>query len=170
MNIKKSKIDSVLVKFEYQIRITNEGEIAGEAREITDYIPAGLKFVQEDNPDWTTTNDERIVKTRKLEGVTLQPGESAEVEIMLTWVNSKDSMGVMTNTAEISEDYNEFGVHDIDSTPNNKKAGEDDIDDAPVMLAIKTGSEVIAYTSLGLGFVTVVTMGAIAIRRKFVNI
>ena len=170
VDLKKSKLNNVTVKFKYSIRITNEGEIAGEAREITDYIPAGLKFVQEDNPDWTTTNDERIVKTRKLEGVTLQPGESAEVEIMLTWVNSKDSMGVMTNTAEISEDYNEFGVHDIDSTPNNKKAGEDDIDDAPVMLAIKTGSEVIAYTSLGLGFVTVVTMGAIAIRRKFVNI
>ena len=170
VDLKKSKLNQVKVQFKYSIRVTNEGEIAGEAREVTDYIPEGLKFVQEDNPDWTTTSDERIVKTRKLEGVTLQPGESAEVEIMLTWVNSKDSMGVMTNTAEISEDYNEFGVHDIDSTPNNKKAGEDDIDDAPVMLAIKTGSEVIAYTSLGLGFVTVVTIGAIAIRRKFANI
>ena len=170
VDLKKSKLNNVTVKFKYSIRITNEGEIAGEAREITDYIPAGLKFVQEDNPDWTTTSDERIVKTRKLEGVTLQPGESAEVEIMLTWVNSKDSMGVMTNTAEISEDYNEYGVHDIDSTPNNKKAGEDDIDDAPVMLAIKTGSEVVAYASVGLGFVTVVTIGAIAIRRKFASI
>ncbi len=170
VDLKKSKLNQVTVKFKYSIRITNEGQIAGEAREITDYIPQGLKFVQEDNPDWTTTSNERVVKTRKLEGVTLQPGESAEVEIMLTWVNSKDNMGVMTNTAEISEDYNEYGVHDIDSTPNNQKWGEDDIDDAPVMLAIKTGSEVIAYTSIGLGFISIVTLGAIVIRKKFANI
>ena len=35
----------------------NQGEIAGYATEITDYIPAGLKFVQEDNPIWTKTDD-----------------------------------------------------------------------------------------------------------------
>ena len=170
VDLKKSNLNKVTVKFKYSIRITNEGEIAGEAREITDYIPTGLKFVKEDNPDWTTTNDERIVKTRKLEGVTLQPGESAEVEIMLTWVNNKDSMGVMVNTAEISEDYNEYGIHDIDSTPNNKKAGEDDIDDAPVMLAIKTGSEVIGYASIGFGFVAIVAAGVAMIKRNFANI
>ena len=38
-------------------------------------------------------------------------------------------MGVMTNTAEISEDYNDYGIPDRDSTPNNKVPGEDDIDD-----------------------------------------
>ena len=166
VDLKKSKLNQVKVQFKYSIRVTNEGEIAGEAREVTDYIPEGLKFVQEDNPNWTTTSDERVVKTRLLEGVTLQPGESAEVEILLTWVNSESSMGVMVNTAEISEDYNEFGVHDIDSTPNNKKAGEDDIDDAPVMLAIKTGSETIGYVTLGIGFASIVTLGAVEIKKR----
>ena len=75
-------------------------------------------------------------------------------------------MGVMVNTAEISEDYNEFGVHDIDSTPNNKKAGEDDIDDAPVMLAIKTGSETIGYVTLGIGFASIITLGAVEIKKR----
>ncbi|MBR2703845.1 MAG: Cys-Gln thioester bond-forming surface protein [Clostridia bacterium] len=166
VDLKKSKLGQVKVQFRYSIRITNEGEIAGEAREITDYIPEGLKFVQEDNPGWTTTDDERIVKTRLLEGVTLEPGESAEVEILLTWVNSADSMGVMINTAEISEDYNEYGVHDIDSTPNNKKWGEDDIDDAPVMLAIKTGSETIGYVTIGISFVTIITLGTLEIKKR----
>ena len=166
VDLKKSKLNQVKVQFKYSIRVTNEGEIAGEAREVTDYIPEGLKFVQEDNPNWTTTSDERVVKTRLLEGVTLQPGESAEVEILLTWVNSESSMGVMVNTAEISEDYNEFGVHDIDSTPNNKKAGEDDIDDAPVMLAIKTGSETIGYVTLGIGFASIITLGAVEIKKR----
>ena len=166
VDLKKSKVNDVTVKFKYSIRITNEGKIAGEAREITDYIPEGLKFVQEDNPDWTTTSDSRIVKTRKLEGTTLAPNESAEVEIMLTWVNGEDTMGVMTNTAEISEDYNEYNVHDIDSTPNNKIPDEDDIDIAQVMLTVTTGSEVIAYTSIALGFITIISLGIIIIKKN----
>ena len=36
------------------------------------------------------------------------------------------------NTAEISEDDNDKDVPDIDSTPDNKKEGEDDIDTAEV--------------------------------------
>jgi len=169
VDLKKSKLGNVKVQFKYSIRVTNEGEIAGEAREITDHIPAGLKFVQEDNPGWTTTSDERIVKTRLLEGVTLQPGESAEVEILLTWINSEDNMGVMINTAEISEDYNKYGVHDIDSTPGNYKWGEDDIDDAPVMITVKTGSEIIGYVSIGVGFMSIITIGAVLIKRRILE-
>lgn len=169
VDLKKSKLNNVVVKFRYSIRVTNEGEIAGEAREVTDYIPEGLKFVQEDNPNWTTTENERVVKTRLLEGVVLEPGESAEVEILLTWVNSESNMGVMTNTAEISEDYNEYGVHDIDSTPNNKVWGEDDIDDAPVMITVKTGSDAVRYVTLGLTFMGIITLGAVEIKRKILS-
>ena len=167
VDLKKSKINNVLVKFRYSIRITNEGEIAGEAQEISDYIPKGLVFIPEDNPDWRQEGDK--VVTEKLKGHTLQPGESAEVEITLTWVNSESNMGVMVNTAEISKDYNEFGTPDIDSTPNNKVPGEDDIDDAPVMLTVKTGSEIIMITTLGLGVVAVIGAGIIAIRKKILK-
>ena len=152
------------MKFRYSIKITNEGKIAGEATEISDYIPNGLKFVQEDNPDWRE-EDGKVV-TNKLAGTTLEPGESAEVEILLTWVNSESNMGVMINTAEISKDHNNYGTPDIDSTPNNKVPGEDDIDDAPVMLTIKTGSEIIAYASLMLGFIAIIAVGINIIKNK----
>ena len=164
VDLKKSKLNDVTVKFRYSIRITNEGKIAGEATEISDYIPSGLKFVQEDNPDWRE-EDGKVV-TNKLAGTTLKPGESAEVEILLTWVNSESNMGVMINTAEISKDHNNYGTPDIDSTPNNKVPGEDDIDDAPVMLTIKTGSEIIAYASLMLGFIAIIAVGINIIKNK----
>ena len=44
VDLKKSKINSVVVKFEYKVRITNEGEIAGYAKEIKDRIPDGLNL------------------------------------------------------------------------------------------------------------------------------
>ena len=52
VEIAKSKLNKVVVKFRYSIRVTNEGEIPGYATEISDYIPEGLKFVATDNKDW----------------------------------------------------------------------------------------------------------------------
>ena len=164
VDLRKSKINDVIVKFNYSIRITNQGEIAGEATEIRDDIPQGLKFVAEDNPDWRV-EDGQIV-TDKLAGTTLQPGESAEVEILLTWVNSKDNMGVLINTAEINKDHNDYGAPDIDSTPGNNVPGEDDIDDAPVMLTVKTGEDIVMYISIAVGALAIVTAGAIVVKKK----
>ena len=164
VDLKKSKINNVVVKFRYSIRITNEGEIAGEATEIRDDIPQGLKFVAEDNQDWREENGQIV--TNKLEHTTLQPGESAEVEILLTWINSANNMGVMTNVAEINKDHNDYGAPDIDSTPGNNVPGEDDIDDAPVMLTVKTGSEYILYASIALSAIAVIAVGGKVIKKK----
>ena len=161
----RKDINKVTVKFRYSIRVTNEGDIAGYVKEITDYVPEGLKFVAEDNPYWKDEGN-NIISTTKLENTLLQPGESADVEVLLTWINREDNMGLKTNIAEISKDYNDKGVPDRDSTPDNKKPGEDDIDDAPVILSIETGK---AITYVGLGIVVLVTIaGGIFLIKKYV--
>ena len=164
----QSKINKVVVKFRYKIRVTNEGEIAGYATELSDYIPEGLKFVQADNPNWKEA-DGKIV-TDQLKDTLLQPGESAEVEVLLTWINGKDNLDLKVNVAEISEDKNDSDTPDIDSTPNNKKDGEDDIDDAPVILSVKTGGNIqIEYIVVASGALILIAAGAILIK-KFVLI
>ena len=165
VEIHRKKLNQVTVKFKYSIRVINEGTIAGYAKEVTDYIPEGLKFVVEDNPEWTDEGN-NVISTRSLENTLLQPGEYADVEVILTWINSEDNMGVMTNIAEISEDDNEFDAPDKDSTPDNKKDGEDDIDDAPVMLSISTGK---IQTYFTLGFIILITIaGGVVLIKKFV--
>lgn len=165
VELHRKKIDQVTVKFKYSIRVINEGEIAGYAKEITDYVPEGLKFVLDDNPGWADEGN-NVISTKLLENTLLQPGEYADIEVTLTWINNQDNMGVMTNTAEISEDYNEYGVPDKDSTPDNKKQGEDDIDDAPVMLSISTGQMRIYFT---LGFIVLITIaGGVVLIKKYI--
>ena len=163
VELHRKKLDEVTVKFGYGIRITNEGDIPGYCTEITDYIPEGLKFVAEDNPEWTDEGN-NVISTRQLEGTLLQPGESATVEVILTWINSKDNLGLKTNTAEISEDDNEYDVPDRDSTPDNKKEGEDDIDIAKVILSVATGG-IKTYFTLTLGLLTIVLVGVLLIKR-----
>ena len=162
VDLNQNRIDNTIIKFKYQIRITNEGEIAGYATEISDYIPEGLEFNQADNPLWKEV-DGKIV-TDQLKDTLLQPGESATVEVILTWINDEENMGVMINTAEISEDYNESGTPDIDSTPNNKVEGEDDIDDAPVALTMVTGSTPL-YIGLTAGTLAIIAGGVFLIKK-----
>lgn len=139
VEINKKRLNDTVIKFRYSIRVKNEGEIEGYATEISDYIPNGLKFNQADNPKWKEVNGK--ITTDQLKDTLLKPGDTATVDVLLTWVNSEDNMGVMTNVAEISKDKNDSNTKDIDSTPNNKKSGEDDIDDAPVALTVVAGSK-----------------------------
>ena len=165
VEIKEGRLNKVVVKFRYSIRVYNEGEIAGYAKEVKDYIPEGLKFVQADNPEWTELEDGTIV-TDQLKDTLLQPGEYADVEVLLTWTNGKDNLGLKINVAEISKDYNDSNTPDIDSTPDNKKEGEDDIDDAPVILTIKTGAnDTIQYITLTTIGLAILASGVVLIKK-----
>ncbi len=214
VDLGRQDINKVTVKFEFQIKVTNECEVAGYVKEITDYIPEGLKFVKEDNPDWyerePLDGKERVatkklensevagyvkeitdyipeglkfvkednpdwyerepldgkerVATKKLENTLLEPGESATVSILLTWINGEDNMGLKTNIAEISQDDNEFDLPDIDSTPDNFKNGEDDIDDAPVIITVALGDTVI-YIGVATLAIVILTVGTFIIKK-----
>ena len=168
VDLKKSKISNVVVKFEYQIKVINEGQIAGYATEISDYIPDGLKFIPEDNVNWREV-DGKVV-TNELEDTLLQPGESATVSIVLTWINNQNNLGLKTNIAEISEDAdsNKNPITDIDSTPNNKIDGEDDQDTAPVILTVRTGETTI-YIGVIVGVILILGIGVYNIKKYVIK-
>ena len=165
VQINKKNIHKATIKFVYTIQITNEAQIAGEAIEITDYIPEGLIFVPEDNELWTDEGN-NIISTKQLKGTTLQPGETAQVEVVLRWINGENNLGAKTNVAEISEDYNEENVPDRDSVPDNKKESEDDIDDATVLLSVNQGGGIQGiYINLTLIALVIILIGAFLIKK-----
>ncbi len=163
VEVKEGQIKTILIKYEYGIKITNEGEIAGYATEITDYIPEGLEFIPEDNPLWTLEEDGKIV-TRQLENTLLQPGESAVVNVVFKWINNENNMGMKENIAEISEDKNDKDAPDKDSTPDNQIPEEDDQDNAFVLLMPKTG-EVVVFIVLPTIILAVLTTGIVLIKK-----
>ena len=73
-------------------------------------------------------------------------------------------MGLKTNYAEISEDSGD----DIDSTPDNYNLKEDDIDDAQVILSIKTAGAK-TYIGLVLTSVAILAAGVILIKKYVIK-
>ena len=168
IEINRKKLNSTVVKFVYDITIKNEGTIPGYAKEITDYIPEGLEFVAEDNKSWKAGSNGTITSDA-LANTLIQPGQTASVEVVLRWKNGENNLGMKTNVAEISKDYNEAGdTDDVDSTPNNKKDGEDDIDDAPVILSISTGRAQ-TYFIISTAVLVIISTGVVMIKKYVLN-
>ena len=163
VEVHRKRINSTTVKFVYDIVVKNEGEISGYAQEITDYIPNGLEFIQEDNKVWSKDSGNKI-KTEALANTLLEPGKSATVQVTFKWINGDNNFGLKTNVAEISKDRNDSNTPDIDSVPGNNKSGEDDIDQADVMLGISTGRTP-TYLALTFTVLTILSTGIVLIKK-----
>ena len=156
-------INNTKVAVEYEITVTNEGEIPGYASKIVDYLPDGFDFSAELNKDWYTSN--KNIETRALADTVINPGESQTVTLVLTKSMNENGNGIYCNTAEIAEDYNEYGQADSDSTPGNNKEGEDDQSSANVILGLKTGGPV-TYITLTLSIMALICVAAYEINKR----
>ena len=172
VSIPNNKVNGVVVKFRYVIKVENQGNLAGYAKEIKDHIPAGLKFVAEDNAEygWVDNGDGTIV-TDYLKDTLLEDGETAEVPVTLTWINGSDNLGQKFNYAEISKDYNDYGSPDVDSKPDNftDTPHEDDEDGDVVLLQIRTGMSIPTYVFVGLAAIMIVVVGVVGIKKFVLN-
>ena len=161
---KKKEVKQEEVKIVYGITVTNEGDIPGYATEITDYVPEGLKFETDDNPEWT--EEEGKASTNKLSTTMLNPGESETIYVTLSWINGEDNLNEKTNTVEITKEENKDNVPDRDSIPDNKIIEEDDIDSSNVLILIATGTQR-TYILLILG-ILIITLTGVVLIKKFV--
>lgn len=157
--IHSKQINGSTVLIEYKIRVTNVGEVEGYAKKIVDYMPNDLKFSSELNKDWYKTNTG--LYNSSLANEKIAAGESKELTLVLTKSMTENNTGLVNNTAEIAEAYNELGLADSNSTPGNKTQGENDMSSADVIISIKTG-EIIFYTTL-IAVITLVILSAITV-------
>lgn len=159
----EKELKNTVVKFRFKIKVTNDGEIDGYVSEISDYVPEGMKFNQADNLKWEENNGK--ITTRQLKNALLKVGESKTIDLILTWDNEKNSFGVKNNYAEINSYRNSASTQDIDSIPDNKKDGEDDIADNSISIS-KTEETSYKYIYIGIIAVAVIGIGAFIIKKR----
>ena len=146
IEINSKQIEGSVVVLEYKIKVKNTGEIAGYVTNIRDYLPNGLTFSSELNPNWYLSGKD--LYTKSLANTRIEPGEEKEINLILTKTMTSDNVGLINNRAEIAENYNELGKQDIDSTANNQSSEEDDMGAADVIIGISTGMKTAISTIL----------------------
>lgn len=155
VEINSKQLNGSLVILEYGIRVKNNGEVAGYVNNIVDYLPEGLTFSSELNPDWYISGNN--LYTKSLANEKINPGEEKEVKLILTKTITENNVGLINNRAELFETYNEYGLKDINSTENNQAKNENDLGSADVAIAIATGGKMIVY-----GLLIIINTGLIA--------
>lgn len=138
-----------LVLVEYEISVKNTGEVSGYVKSISDIIPQGMKFNSELNPDWYEGNDGKLYSV-SMQDKEIKPGETRTVKLVLTQEVDESKVISPINTAEIEETFNEYLIAD--------KEDENNISDATVIIAIKTGGTA-TYMWLVLLVVTIIGSG-----------
>lgn len=151
------KVQNSTVAIEYSIKITNEGNVAGYAKNIVDYKAKELTFKSEINPNWYVGNDGNIYTT-SLANSLIQPGETKEIKLILTKQLNANGTGIINNRAEIKESYNEYGIKDKDSIAGNNSQGEDDQSSADVIITVRTGGKVATISAFVLIILTIIAI------------
>lgn len=167
-NFAKVEMDAKLLNgtnviVEYNIKVSNEGEVPGYIRKVVDYMSPEYKFSSELNKDWYQIDSN--LYNNSLSNEKINPGESKEITLILTKQMTENNTGTVNNLAEIAESYNEQGFKDVDSTEGNKAQGEDDMGSADVVLSIRTG-QVIAIVFFILIAIAIIGTSAYIIIRK----
>ena len=164
VDITAKKIAGSTVIIEYGIKVTNEGNTEGYAKNIVDYKPTDLEFKADLNPTWYAGNDGNVY-SNELANTLIKPGETKEIKLVLTKEMTETNAGVSNNRTEIYEDYNDYGMKDIDSTVKNKAQGEDDLSSADVIITVSTGGAV-AYTCGTIIVLLLMLAGLYIVRKK----
>ena len=166
IEIKAKYLSGTTAVIEYKIKVTNNGEVAGYARNIVDYKPADLSFNSKLNPDWYQSGE--YLYSTALANTKIEAGESKELTLILTKTMTENNTGLTNNTAEIAESYNALGIEDRNSTSGNKQAKEDDLGQANIIISVSTGAAV-SYISLTLSIIAVIAVGAYIVTRKILK-
>ena len=161
VEIDAKNLSSSNVIIEYKIVVTNIGDTPGYARSIVDYVSKDLQFSSELNKDWYAQGD--YLYSTSLANEEILPGESKELKLTLTKKMTEDNTGLVPNTAEIAESYNEQGLQDSNSTPGNNVKGENDQGSADAIISIRTGAAV--YTGIIISVIAVLGIVAFVIIR-----
>lgn len=146
-DIAAKHLSGTTVYVEYIMTVTNNGDLSGFASEIVDYVPDGMTFNSKLNPEWYTGTDGSLY-TKALANTELAKGESKEIKLVLTKQMTTENTGLVSNTAEIADDFNIYGVSDFNSKPKNKAQGEDDMSTADTILTVKTGESLIYLSAI----------------------
>lgn len=164
IEIDARRINNSMVIIEYNIDVTNEGQVPGYVTEIIDYKPDDVTFSSEMNKNWYQSTDGEIY-TKELANQIINPGETKTVKLTLIKNMNQNNTGTIQNIAEIHSDSNDYSLDDIDSTPANNNMNEDDISIAEAIVSIRTGA-VVMYVSLVFIIVAILGVGIYLINKK----
>ena len=142
IEIDRKQIENSNIIIEYNIAITNSGEIAGYANEIIDYLPEDISFNQEINKSWIKLKDGSL-STKELSNQPINPGETKNITLTVSKKMTGENIGTITNKVKCEKQESQ----------------------AELIVSIRTG-RIILYISLVIVIISIIAIGVYFIKKK----
>ena len=144
IDVVSSKVAETNIEITYKIIVSNTAEIEGTAT-VVEKIPEYFSVVESKSKDWKTV-DGNLEST-----ITLKPGYTKELYVVLKWKNNPNNFGLQTNTVTLQN---------ITNPANYEEELGDNTAKADVILSVKTGG---VDNAIIIGIPLVVMLGALMI-------
>ena len=145
----------------YKFTIANEGEVTGYVNSLMDSLPSGLEFNSEMNKDWYKDSDGNLYTT-SLSGKAVKPGETTEIELILTKTMTENNAGTFANNAKLEK------MSNLENIAEKEEAKENNASSALLVISIKTGS-VVLYLGITTICLAIIGIGIYLIKKKVLN-
>ena len=143
IDVVASKVQETDIVVTYKIIVSNPSEIEGTATAI-ERIPDFFRIADGTSTEWTENG-------KSLEAqVTLQPGETKELTVVLRWIKNTNNFGLQINTVTLQNITNPANYEETNL--------EDNTSTAEVIFSVKTGG---IDTSIVIGTALTVMIGAL---------
>lgn len=142
VEIAPKEINGANIRIEYTIKIKNNGNMAGYAKNIVDYLPEELNFDSSINNNWYSENG--YIYNDSLKNEEIKPGASKEIELVLIKEMTDSNTGLISNIAKIDE--------------------RDNMGQADVIIGVKTGK--VIKNTMFLVLLCVLCGGIIYLKKK----
>ena len=155
VEIHAKQINGATVIIEYNLKITNNGELAGSVSQIVTNKVKDLSFTSSANKDWYEGNDGKLYLTG-LTNTILYPGESTNAKLVLVKQMTNNNTGTIENEFTISKTYNNNGQEETTLEDNSQKVS--------CIITVSTG-KVVAYTGITAISLIILAIGVVLIRK-----
>lgn len=145
----------------YKFTVMNEGDVTGYVDSLVDDLPSGLEFSSELNENWYKGNDGKLYTTSLSEKV-IKPGETIEIELVLTKKMTEENTGVFPNSAKLEKISNLENIEEKENALDNNQSS------ATLFISIKTGS-VIMYLGITTLCIGIILIGAYLTKKKILS-
>ena len=145
IDVVASQVQETDIVVTYKIVVSNPSEIEGSAK-VIESIPDFFRVADGTSTEWTENG-------KSLEAqVTLQPGETKELTVVLRWIRNGDNFGLQINTVVLTNISNPANYEETDL--------EDNTSTAEVIFSVKTGG---IDTAIILGTALIIMIGALMV-------
>ncbi len=163
---KELKDSTILV--EYNIKATNYGDIAGYAKQIIEYIPEGMKFNSEMNPDWYMGKDGYLY-TVNLSNEIINQGESKDIKLVLTKKMDKNEVGIIRGKTELKTSYSETGLAEIRAQSAKFVNSESDVSTSDLLITKEINIKAISIIGITIGIFALLVLVTYEVKKHIIN-